>query len=110
MNENRYMNRTLITIVLILLLALLCYGTYDYCKPVEVEETGCEPKEEIWIPTEEDIAYQDSMYSIIRNTQSDVDTIKVQVQKIIERLEHSDIIIYVDNKEEADWSGTTQGN
>jgi hypothetical protein len=101
MNENRYMNRTLITIVLFLLLALLCYGTYDYCKPVEVEETGCDKKEEVWIPTEEDIAYQDSMYTIIRNTQSDVDTIKDNIKQIIIRL---------DNKEEADWSGTTQGN
>ena len=110
--ENRYMNRTLITIVCLLLLALLCYGTYDYCKPVEVEETiPCikeqvvdtiiTEKEDIWVPTKEDIAYQDSMYTIIQNTQSDVDTIKVHIEQIIERL---------DDKEEADWSGTTQGN
>ena len=34
----------------------------------------------MWVPTKEDIAYQDSMYTIIQNTQSDVDTIKIQVQ------------------------------
>jgi hypothetical protein len=49
-----------------------------------------EDKEEMWVPTKEDIAYQDSMYQIIQNTQSDVDTIKIQVQKIIERLDYKD--------------------
>ena len=48
------------------------------------------PNEEMWIPTKEDIQYQDSMYTIIQNTQSDVDTIKVQVQMIIERLDYKD--------------------
>ena len=103
MQENRYMNRTLITIVCMLLLALLCFGTYKYCEPIEQEETIECIKEpvEVWIPTKEDIAYQDSMYSIIRNTQSDVDTIKDNIKQIIIRL---------DNKEEADWTGTNQGN
>ena len=44
----------------------------------------------MWVPTKEDIEYQDSMYTIIQNTQSDVDTIKVQVQQIIERLDYYD--------------------
>jgi len=104
------MRRTLLILVLLIGVAGLWYGTYTYCTPIDQGETILEEKEEIWIPTEEDIAYQDSMYTIIQNTQSDVDTIKVQVQKIIKRLEHSDIIIYVDDKEDADWSGTTQGN
>jgi len=47
-------------------------------------------KEEIWIPTEEDIAYQDSMYQIIQNTQHDVDTIKVHIEYILDRLEYPD--------------------
>jgi len=102
MNENRYMNRTLILIVLLIAVAGLWYGTYTYCMPNDQEETIECIKEpvEIWIPTEEDIAYQDSMYTIIQNTQSDVDTIKDNIKQIIIRL---------DNKEEADWSGTTQG-
>jgi 3D (Asp-Asp-Asp) domain-containing protein len=51
------------------------------------------PKEEIkeqpelWIPTEEDIKYQDSMYNIIHQTQLEVDTIKDQMDGIIYKLE-----------------------
>ena len=110
-----------ITIILVLLIAMagLGIGTYIYCMPNDQEETiPCSKEEQvvdtiiysgtdlpieedIWIPTKEDIAYQDSMYSIIQHTQQDVDTIKVHIKQIIERL---------DNKEEADWSGTTQGN
>ena len=52
-------------------------------------EEGAE-EEEMWIPSKEDIAYQDSMYTIIQHTQSDVDTIKVQVQQIIKRLDYYD--------------------
>ena len=53
-------------------------------QPEVVEEIdSCE----MWMPTKEDIAYQDSMYTIIQNTQSDVDTNKIQVKKIIKRLD-----------------------
>jgi len=90
MEENRYMNRTLITIVCMLLLALLCYGTYEYIQPMELEETIEVVQEPVWIPTADDIAYQDSMYSIIRNTQSDIDTIKASIVYIIERLDYED--------------------
>ena len=55
--------------------------------PKEVEEIKETTEDEMWIPTKEDIQYQDSMYTIIQNTQSDVDTIKVQVQQIIKRLD-----------------------
>ena len=77
-----------------------------------VENIVEEPKEEIvkdsvvedsWIPTEDDIAYQDSMYNIIQNTQSDIDTIKDNIIYILERLEckdgSSDSIRYVKNSE-----------
>jgi len=68
----------------------------------EVKKTKC--NEDMWVPTEEDIAYQDSMYTIIQNTQSDVDTIKIQVQMIIERLDYPDdswdSIRYVDKNKE----------
>ena len=52
---------------------------------VEVEDT-----EESWIPTKEDIEYQDSMYAIIQNTQQDVDTIKDDINKILYKLERLD--------------------
>ena len=40
-----------------------------------------------WIPTEEDIAYQDSMWNIINQTQMEVDTIKESIDHIIDRLD-----------------------
>lgn len=46
-----------------------------------------------WIPTKEDIQYQDSMWTIIKQTQSEVDTIKEAIDDIIyklERIEYSD--------------------
>ena len=56
----------------------------------EVIEEGSEKKMEMWIPTKEDIAYQDSMYQIIQNTQSDIDTIKQSIVYILERLDYKD--------------------
>ena len=56
-----------------------------------VKEVECD--EEMWVPTIEDIEYQDSMYSIIRSTQQDVDTIKKDIDKILyklDKLEYSD--------------------
>jgi hypothetical protein len=40
-----------------------------------------------WIPTDEDIAYQDSMWNIINQTQMEVDTIKESIDHIINRLD-----------------------
>ena len=43
-----------------------------------------------WIPTKEDIAYQDSMFSIIQNTQNDITDIKEDIVYILERLDYED--------------------
>ena len=43
--------------------------------------------EEPWKPSEEDIAYQDSMYSIIEQTQLDVDDIKFSIEGILYKLD-----------------------
>lgn len=75
--------KTTLLIVIILLSTLVLASVWS---GKEVKEIEC--NEKMWIPTKEDIAYQDSMYTIIRNTQSDVDTIKIQVQRIIERLDY----------------------
>ena len=40
-----------------------------------------------WIPTEEDIAYQDSMWIIVNQTSLEVDTIKESIDHIIDRLD-----------------------
>ena len=79
--------KSILVIVVILFSSLILASVWSGEEEVEVVEDG---KEEMWIPTKEDIQYQDSMYTIIQNTQSDVDIIKVQVQQIIERLNHYD--------------------
>ena len=46
-----------------------------------------------WIPTKEDIAYQDSMFYIVDQTSRDMDTIKEAIDRILfklERLEYAD--------------------
>ena len=87
--ENKYMNRTLIILALIGLMAAAWYGSNLLNKPIQAEEAPMD----MWIPTPEDIAYQDSMYSIIERTSMDVDTIKVAIDHILyklDRLEYSD--------------------
>ena len=49
-----------------------------------------ESEDKMWIPTKEDIAYQDSMYSIIQNTQNDITDIKQDIVYILERLDYED--------------------
>jgi hypothetical protein len=57
----------------------------------EVIEEGTEgEQEEMWVPTKEDIAYQDSMFTIIQNTQNDITDIKEDIVHIIERLDYED--------------------
>ena len=51
------------------------------------------PVNNYWVPTDEDIMYQDSMYQIIKETDSDMDTIHIGMARIIKKL---DIIIYQD--------------
>jgi len=59
-----------------------------WTEEVVVEEVVEEKK--MWIPTKEDIAYQDSMFSIIQNTQNDVTDIKEDIVHILERLDYVD--------------------
>ena len=47
-------------------------------------------EEVAWIPTAEDIAYQYSMYTIIKNTQNDLTDIKKDIVHILERLDYAD--------------------
>ena len=69
--------------------------------PIEITEVEEIDSTELWIPTKEDIAYQDSMFTIIQNTQDDVTEIKQDIVLIIERLDYedgtSDSIKYVKN-------------
>ena len=67
--------------------------------------------EGVWIPTEEDIEYQDSMWTIINRTQKDVDIIKEDIEDILyklDRIEYKDgtwdsIRIPIESDEERMW-------
>tara|TARA_R110002020_G_scaffold157283_3_gene339960 strand:- start:3019 stop:3312 length:294 start_codon:yes stop_codon:yes gene_type:complete len=59
-------------------------------EPTVIIKEEKDNKIEIWIPTAEDIAYQDSMYQIILQTQNDIDTIKANIVYILERLDYPD--------------------
>ena len=58
----------------------------------EITKTENDTEDKMWIPTKEDILYQDSMYTIIRNTQHDVTNIKKDIVHILERLDYVDEI------------------
>ena len=85
----------IILIAILISSGILLASVYTEEQPIEdlvppMEETK---DVKVWIPTKEDIAYQDSMYSIIQNTQKDVDTIKADIDRILyklERIEYSD--------------------
>ena len=74
----------LITGVLFSTLVLASVWPEVVVEVIEVEEV------EMWVPTAEDILYQDSMYTIIRNTQNDITDIKEDIVLIIERLDYAD--------------------
>jgi hypothetical protein len=73
-------------VIIALLLSTLVLASV-WPEEVVVEEVI---KEEMWIPTAEDIQYQDSMYTIIKSTQNDVTDIKQDIVYIIERLDYPD--------------------
>jgi len=61
-------------------------SSIDIVPPVE------DSKEVVWIPTKQDIEYQDSMYAIIERTSADVDTIKEAIDHILYKLERIDYV------------------
>ena len=73
-------------VIIALLLSTLVLASV-WPEEVVIEEVE---KEEMWIPTAEDIQYQDSMYTIIQNTQNDVTDIKEDIVLILERLDYAD--------------------
>ena len=79
-------SRKSIMVIISLFLSTLVIASVWPDKIVVVEVV----EEVAWIPTEEDILYQDSMYTIIRNTQNDVTDIKEDIILILERLDYAD--------------------
>ena len=85
----------------IMIIAALLFSTIVLANvwTEEIVKTENDTEDKMWIPTKEDILYQDSMYTIIRNTQNDVTNIKKDIVHILERLDYvdgtSDSIRYV---------------
>jgi len=83
---------TTIMIIIALLLSTIVLANVWPEEIEEIKETPPTNNEEtkMWIPTKEDIAYQDSMFTIIQNTQNDVTDIKEDIVHILERLDYED--------------------
>tara|TARA_R110002012_G_scaffold76571_3_gene193109 strand:- start:8979 stop:9320 length:342 start_codon:yes stop_codon:yes gene_type:complete len=85
-------SRTTLMVILGVLLSTIAIAAV-FSSPKEeivVPEVTTGEEEQMWVPTKEDIAYQDSMYGIILKTQSDLDTIKKEITYILERLDYAD--------------------
>ena len=78
--------------VSIMIIISLMFSTLVIASGVIYKEKVVKVKtdEKMWIPTKEDIAYQDSMYVIIQNTQNDITGIKEDIVYILERLDYED--------------------
>jgi len=74
-------------IIIALLFSTIVFANVWTEEVVIVEDIS---EEKIWIPTKEDILYQDSMYTIISNTQNDITDIKQDIVYILERLDYPD--------------------
>ena len=72
-----------VILIIICSLLLLAFGYANVPKKTVLIEVGEEP----WEPSEEDIAYQDSMYNIIEQTQLDIEEIKLDINGIIYKLD-----------------------
>ena len=78
---------TTIMIIVALLFSTIVFANVWTEEIVIIED---KTEEKIWIPTKEDILYQDSMYTIISNTQNDITNIKQDIVYILERLDYED--------------------
>ena len=76
----------------IMIIVILLFSTIVLANvwPKEIIVVKDKSEEKMWIPTKEDIAYQDSMFSIIQTTQNDVTDIKKDIVHILERLDYED--------------------
>ncbi len=80
-------SRKSIMVIISIFLSTIVIASVWPNKVIVIEEVK---KSEAWIPTAEDIAYQDSMYTIIQSTQNDITDIKNDIVHILERLDYAD--------------------
>jgi hypothetical protein len=81
---------TIVFAIAILCSTIVLANVFYTSEEVKEISTADEHPEELWIPTEEDIAFQDTMYAIIQNTQNDITDIKEDIVFILDRLENED--------------------
>ncbi len=106
--------------MIVLIVALVLIGTMAIASILNMEEpiessidNIPQEIEGVWIPTADDIEYQDSMWQIINRTQKDVDIIKEDIEDILyklDRIEYSDgtwdsIRMPIESDEEVMWIG-----
>jgi len=79
------------TTLMVILGALISITAVAAVLKVDKKETIIEISPvDAWTPTKEDIAYQDSMFKIVEQTQQDVDTIREAIDVIMYKLERID--------------------
>ena len=81
---------TTVMIIVALLFSTIVLANVWSKEEIKMVEVKSSDEDKMWIPTKEDIAYQDSMYVIIRNTQNDITDIKKDIVYILERLDYED--------------------
>ncbi len=110
-------NKCISSTMLFMIIALVFIATMAIASIMnsnDTEETLMDaiPQDSLqWIPTEDDIKYQDSMWTIIKQTQNEVDTIKKSIDHILyklERIEYKDgtwdsIRVPIHSDEEVMW-------
>ena len=93
-------NKCISSSMIVLVFAIMIVSTMAIASIMQLEEPMESSIDMIpltdsvqWIPTKEDIQYQDSMWRIINQTQKDVDIIKEDIEDILyklDRIEYSD--------------------
>ena len=93
-------NKCISSSTIVLVFAIMIISTMAIASIINLEEPmessiDVIPQDsvQVWIPTKEDIKYQDSMWHIINQTQKDVDIIKEDIEDILyklDRIEYSD--------------------
>ena len=71
----------------LIIFCIVLFSSIAIASSITGSEKTMEQDPQYWIPPKEDIAYQDSMYRIIQQTQLEVDTIKQSIDHIIDRLD-----------------------
>ena len=83
----------IVLIVFIVLMSITAIASIYNNSAMDIVPLEEEKDSTSWIPTKEDIAYQDSMFYIVDQTSRDMDTIKDAIDAILyklERLEYAD--------------------